>query len=145
MASKSCVIYFYADKKTRILQRKLDCVSIEYVIPRCGISPSAQAGLNAPIYASSHDVHVRPFIIDTFTTCSKKKKKLLFEICFIFALPVLVCLLKKKKKKKRKKMPLGIWLVDFRQKVPWKQTRVAFSEVIFGENIGRTDKLSRSC
>ena len=28
------------------------------------------------------------------------KQKLLFKICFLFALPVLVCLLKKKKKKK---------------------------------------------
>ena len=51
----------------------------------------------------------------------------------------------KKKKKKKKKCPLGFDLADFRQKVPWERSRVAFSEVIFGENIGRTDKLSRSC
>ena len=48
-------------------------------------------------------------------------------------------------KKKKKICPLGFDLADFRQKVPWERSRVAFSEVIFGENIGRTDKLSRSC
>ena len=42
---------------------KIDYVSIEYVIPRCWINPSAHAVLNAPIYASSHDVLVRPFTI----------------------------------------------------------------------------------
>ena len=67
--------------------------------------------------------------LGTFTTCSKK---LLFEICFLFALPVLV-------------NPLGFYLADFCQKVPWERSRVAFSEVIFDENIGRTDKLSRPC
>ena len=85
---------------------KLDYVSIENVILRCRINPSAHAVLNAPIYASSHDVHERPFTTGIFTTCSKKEK-LLFEICFSYALPVLLCLLKKKKKKK-KKLPLGI-------------------------------------
>ena len=65
---------------------------------------------------------------------------MLFEICFLFALPVFVYLLKKKKN-----CPLGFDLADFCQKVPWERSRVAFSEVIFGENIGRTDKLSRSC
>ena len=64
---------------------------------------------------------------------------MLFEICFLFALLALVCMLKKKK--------IAPWdlTADFRQKVPWGRSRVAFSEVIFGENIGRTDKLSRSC
>ena len=68
---------------------------------------------------------------------AQKKEKLLFEICFSFALPVLLCLLKKKKKKN---CPLG-----FAKKCPGSDRgMVAFSEVIFGENIGRTDKLSRS-
>ena len=87
---------------------KLDYVSIEYVIPRCGINPSAHAVLNAPIYASSHDVHVRLFTIGTFTTCSKKRKKNINN-CH-----------------------LGFDLADFRQKVPWERSRVAFSKVIFG-------------
>ena len=68
-----------------------------------------------------------------------KKEKLLFEICFFcvagIGLPA----------QKKKICPLGFDLADFRQKVPWERSRVAFSEVIFGENISRTDKLSRSC
>ena len=38
-----------------------------------------------------------------------------------------------------------IWLSRFRQNFPWEASPEAFSEVIFDENIGRTDKLSRSC
>ena len=95
--------------------QKLDYVSIEYVIPRCGTNPSAHAVLNAPIYASSHDVHVRPFTIGYIQHLLKKN------------------------------CPLGFDFAGFRQKVPWERSRVAFSEVIFGETIGRTDKLSRSC
>ena len=72
--------------------------------------------------AHSQLVHSQP---------AQKKKKMLFEICFLFALPVLVCLLKKKEKN----CPLGFDLADFRQKVPWERSQVAFSEVIFGENI----------
>ena len=51
---------------------KLDYVSIEYVIPRCGINPSAHAVLNAPVYACSHDVHVRPFTIGYIHNLLKK-------------------------------------------------------------------------
>ena len=50
----------------------LDYVSIEYVIPNCGINPSAHAVLNAPIYASSHDVHVRPFTTGYIQNLLKK-------------------------------------------------------------------------
>ena len=72
---------------------KLDYVSIEYVIPRCVINPSAHAVLNAPIYASSHDVHVHAPIHNWYIHNLLKKEKLLFDICFLFALPELVCLL----------------------------------------------------
>ena len=51
--------------------------------PAVGKTPSAHAVLNAPIYASSHDVHVRPFTISTFTTCSKKRKNCYLRFAFI--------------------------------------------------------------
>ena len=39
----------------------------------------------------------------------------------------------------------GIWLCRFHQNFPWEASPEALSEVISDENIGRTDKLSRSC
>ena len=62
---------------------------------------------NAPIHASSHNEHVRPFKIGLIQHMLKTN------------------------------CPLGFDLADYCQKVPWERSRVAFSEVIFGENIGR--------
>ena len=80
--------------------RKLDYVSIEYVIPRCGINPSAHAVLNAPIYASSHDVHVRPFTTGYIHNLLKKKKKnAIWDLLFICVADIGLPAQKKKKKK----------------------------------------------
>ena len=45
---------------------------------------------------------------------------------------------------KKKKKKSGIWLSRFRQNFPWEASPEALLEVISDENIGRTDKLSRS-
>ena len=75
-------------------------------------------------------MHVRPFTIG-FTTCSKE-----IAICdLLFICVAGIGLPAQKKKKKKKNLPLGFDLADFRQKVPWERSRVAFSQVIFGENI----------
>ena len=75
------------------------------------------------------------------------KKRLEIVLCSKSALenPQNTASLRLKSRLAEKNCPLGFDLADFRQKVPWERSRVAFSEVIFGENIGRTDKLSSSC